>query len=60
MAPCMCIQVEEFCKHVYVRHPKSLLEGLLIFWAWSDTIDDEHAQNDQKDHSSSCTDGSST
>ena len=59
MAPCMYMQVEEFCKCVYVRHLKSLPEGLLIIWAWSDTMDDEHAQNDQ-DHSSSCTDGSST
>lgn len=47
------MQVEEFCKCVYVRHLKSLTEGLLIIWGWSDTNDSENAQIDEG-QSSSC------
>ena len=49
------LQVEEFCKCVYVRHLKSLKDGLLII---SDSSDDDRVQNDQQQ--SSCDDASST
>ena len=58
MAPYV-VQVEEFCKCVYVRHLKSLTDGLLIIWGWSDSRVDETAQIDEE-HSSSCNNSSST
>ena len=42
------MQVEKFCNCVYVRHLKSLVEGLLIIWGWSDSKDDETAQSDEE------------
>ena len=42
------MQVEEFCKCVYVRHLKSLAEGLLIIWSWSDSKDDDTAHSDEE------------
>ena len=42
------LQVEEFCKCVYVRHLKSLKDGLLIIWGWTDSSDDDCVQNDQQ------------
>ena len=53
------VQVEEFCKCVYVRHLKSLTDGLLIIWGRSDSRVDETAQIDEE-HSSSCNNSSST
>ena len=53
------VQVEEFCKCVYVRHLKSLTDGLLIIWGWSDNRVDETAQIDEE-HSLSCNNSSFT
>ena len=50
------MQVEEICKCVYVRHLKSLTDGLLIIWRWSDTNDDETDQIHEEQ--TSCNDSS--
>jgi hypothetical protein len=41
-----------------VRHLKSLKDGLLIIWGWTDSRDEEHVQNDREE--SSCDDSPST